>query len=219
MRLILQKNSQLMKGVLCDLDVVLIDSETLYTEFWSNAEKKYPTGVEDFAYVIKGNNLAKILSTYFPDKEVQADLLRMIDEFERNMQYPIFPGAMELVNSLNQQNIPCAIVTSSDISKMDKLAMQHPDFLNHFNAMVTGNMVSKSKPDPECFLRGAEMIGVDIKDCVVCEDSPSGILAGLNSGAKVIAIATTLRRKDINKDAHKIVDSIADISVDDILSL
>lgn len=208
-----------MKGVLFDLDGVLIDSETLYTEFWSNAEKKYPTGVEDFAYVIKGNNLAKILSTYFPDKEVQADLLRMIDEFERNMQYHIFPGAMELVNSLNQQNIPCAIVTSSDISKMDKLAMQHPDFLNHFNAMVTGNMVSKSKPDPECFLRGAEMIGVDIKDCVVCEDSPSGILAGLNSGAKVIAIATTLRRKDINKDAHKIVDSIADISVDDILSL
>ena len=208
-----------MKGVLFDLDGVLIDSETLYTEFWSNAEKKYPTGVEDFAYVIKGNNLAKILSTYFPDKEVQADLLRMIDEFERNMQYPIFPGAMELVNSLNQQNIPCAIVTSSDISKMDKLAMQHPDFLNHFNAMVTGNMVSKSKPDPECFLRGAEMIGVDIKDCVVCEDSPSGILAGLNSGAKVIAIATTLRRKDINKDAHKIVDSIAVISVDDILSL
>ena len=208
-----------MKGVLFDLDGVLIDSETLYTEFWSNAEKKYPTGVEDFAYVIKGNNLAKILSTYFPDKEVQADLLRMIDEFERNMQYHIFPGAMELVNSLNQQNIPCAIVTSSDISKMDKLAMQHPDFLNHFNAMVTGNMVSKSKPDPECFLRGAEMIGVDIKDCVVCEDSPSGILAGLNSGAKVIAIATTLRRKDINKDDHKIVDSIADISVDDILSL
>ena len=208
-----------MKGVLFDLDGVLIDSETLYTEFWSNAEKKYPTGVEDFAYVIKGNNLAKIRSTYFPDKEVQADLLRMIDEFERNMQYPIFPGAMELVNSLNQQNIPCAIVTSSDISKMDKLAMQHPDFLNHFNAMVTGTMVSKSTPDPECFLRGAEMIGVDIKDCVVCEDSPSGILAGLNSGAKVIAIATTLRRKDINKDAHKIVDSIADISVDDILSL
>ena len=208
-----------MKGVLFDLDGVLIDSETLYTEFWSNAEKKYPTGVEDFAYVIKGNNLAKILSTYFPDKEVQADLLRMIDEFERNMQYPIFPGAMELVNSLNQQNIHCAIVTSSDISKMNKLALQHPDFLNHFNAMVTGNMVSKSKPDPECFLRGAEMIGVDIKDCVVCEDSPSGILAGLNSGAKVIAIATTLRRKDINKDAHKIVDSIADISVDDILSL
>lgn len=208
-----------MKGVLFDLDGVLIDSETLYTEFWSNAEKKYPTGVEDFAYVIKGNNLAKILSTYFSDKEVQADLLRMIDEFERNMQYPIFPGAMELVNSLNQQNIPCAIVTSSDISKMNKLALQHPDFLSHFNAMVTGNMVSKSKPDPECFLRGAEMIGVDIKDCVVCEDSPSGILAGLNSGAKVIAIATTLRRKDINKDAHKIVDSIADISVDDILSL
>ena len=219
MRLILQKNSQLMKGVLFDLDGVLIDSETLYTEFWSNAEKKYPTGVEDFAYVIKGNNLAKILSTYFPDKEVQADLLRMIDEFERNMQYPIFPGAMELVNSLNRNNIPCAIVTSSDISKMNKLALQHPDFLNHFNAMVTGNMVSKSKPDPECFLRGAEMIGVDIKDCVVCEDSPSGILAGLNSGAKVIAIATTLRHKDINKDAHKIVDSIADISVDDILSL
>ena len=208
-----------MAGVLFDLDGVLIDSETIYTKFWEDIDKIYPTGVEDFACIIKGNNLAKILNTYYPDKELQKIIVKMIDDFEDNMHYEIFPGVIDFLNELRAAGIPMAIVTSSDIKKMEKLYAYHPDFKSYFDAVVTGNMVKHSKPDPECFLKGAELIGCKPEDCVIFEDSPSGILAALASGGKVIALATTLRLEDINKEAHKIIKSFAGFHISDMLEV
>lgn len=206
-------------GVLFDLDGVLFDSETLYTQFWTETEKIYPTGIENFAYVIKGNNLAKILNTYFPDKEVQRRLLEMIADFEGSMKYQLFTGVVEFLEELNAKGIPCAIVTSSDKTKMAKLSVQHPDFSHYFDAVITGDMVTHSKPNPECFLRGADAIKCNIQDCYVFEDSPSGIQAGIDSGAKVIALATTFKKEDINKNANKIIDNFIGYSVDEMMTV
>ena len=71
-----------MTGVLFDLDGVLIDSESIYSEFWSNIDKLYPTGIDEFAYRIKGSNLQRILN-FFPDKEIQKDILKRIDVREK----------------------------------------------------------------------------------------------------------------------------------------
>ena len=73
-------------GVLFDLDGVLIDSESRYTEFWDEVEKTYPTGIPDFAIRIKGNTLPKILGNYFPQPERQAYIHRMLKEF-RSQRY------------------------------------------------------------------------------------------------------------------------------------
>ena len=207
-----------MTGVLFDLDGVLIDSESIYSEFWSNIDKLYPTGIDEFAYRIKGSNLQRILN-FFPDKEIQKDILKRIDVREKSMIYPIFPGVMDFLNELTAANIPCAIVTSSDITKMNNLFKQHPDFRSHFQGMITGDMVSKSKPDPECFHKGAQSIGVPINDCIIFEDSPSGIEAALATGTKVIALATTLKIEDINKKVDKIINSFVDFHVNDMLSV
>ncbi|MDE6715988.1 MAG: HAD family hydrolase [Muribaculaceae bacterium] len=204
-------------GVLFDLDGVLIDSETLYTEFWSNIDKLYPSGIDNFAYRIKGNNLARILSTYYPDPNLQKEILDMINVFEEQIQYKIFPGVIDFLTELRRHAIPTALVTSSDKEKMKKLYTQHPDFKNYFNAVITGDMVSKSKPNPECFLMGASKLGIAPENCYVFEDSPSGIQAGLDSGAKVIALATTLLRQDINTKVHAIIDSFLDFDVEKML--
>lgn len=208
-----------MKGVLFDLDGVLIDTETLYTEFWGDMDRRFPTGVEDFAYVIKGNNLARIFGTYFPDESIQKQILVLLNEFERTMQYRIFPGVLNFLDELKAAKIPFAVVTSSDIEKMEKLYLQLPGFKERFDAIITGNMVGKGKPNPECFIKGAEAIGCELKDCYIFEDSPSGLEAALATGAKVIALATTLRRKDINKEADKILDSFIDFHVSDMLAI
>ena len=207
------------KGVLFDLDGVLIDTEGTYTQFWEAVDRHFPTGVEGFAQVIKGSNLHNILHTYFPTEEMRAQVTEMLDNFQRDMQYNYFPGAIELLKELNSNGIACCIVTSSDKRKMESLYRQHPDFPSHFQAIVTGNMVSVPKPSPECFLLGAKMLRIDIKDCVVIEDSINGLKAGMASGAHVIGLHTTCSREAISPHCHMVAPSIGNITAQSILNI
>ena len=76
-------------GALFDLDGVIIDSEGIYTEFWHDIDVQYPTGVENFEYVIKGNTLGNILDTYFSPED-HDDILKALKLQEQNMVYRFF---------------------------------------------------------------------------------------------------------------------------------
>ena len=198
------------RGVLFDLDGVLLDSEGNYSIFWERMDKEHPTGIDNFASFIKGFHLDRILG-YFDSDEVREHVLDELLAFERDMQYEFFPGAMVLVKQLRNAGIPIAIVTSSDCKKMQSLYRQHPEFPTLFDHIITGDMVKKAKPDPDCYLLGAEQLGLDIKDCIVVEDSRNGLIAGRQSGATVVGVATTL--------SHEIVSGLSDITVDSISQL
>lgn len=205
-------------GVLFDLDGVLLDTEGFYSQLWAHVDECFPTGVPNFAQVIKGSNLEKILNTYFaPEKH--ADIVAMLHEFQKNMRYDFFEAVPRFLNELKEEGIPMCVVTSSDEAKMQAVYAQHPHFEGFFDAIVVGNMVSRCKPDPECFLMGAERIGCDITDCYVFEDSFSGLQAGMSAGAHVIALATTNSRESLKGKAHKIIDDFAGFTIDDMLSL
>ena len=201
------------KGALFDLDGVLLDSEDIYTGFWNAVEEKYPTGIPNFAHVIKGSNLFEILHDHYPTEAVRLEVTEMLLGFQRSMKYVFFDGAMEFVNRLNQRGIPACVVTSSDDDKMASLARQHPDFRSHFKTIVTGDMVRHAKPDPECYLLGAQLIGVDIHDCWVFEDSLKGLGAGRASGATVIGLATTLPRETIQPLCDMVIDNFSQLSI------
>lgn len=204
-------------GVLFDLDGVLLDTESLYTDFWADIDKEFPTGINDFARKIKGNTLTKILTQYFPDKVLQQELIRRINEFEDNMPYRVFDGVGSFLDDLARHEIPAAIVTSSDDTKMSKVYSHLPGFKEHFAAIINGSMVKQSKPDPEGYLMGAKAIGRDIRDCYVFEDSLSGIEAGNRAGATVIALATTLSRDKLNGKAREILDDFTGFTVEKML--
>lgn len=200
-------------GVLFDLDGVLLDSEGGYSIFWGAMEKEYPTGVPDFAKYIKGFHLSRILG-YFTDDEVRQHVLDKLLDYERNMKFEFFHGALELVNQLREAGIPMAIVTSSDRKKMEALYRQHPVFPTLFDKIITGDMVTKAKPDPDCYLMGAKLLGVDIKDCIVLEDSRNGLIAARSSGAKVIGLATTLPAEDVHPLCDLMVNHVSELSID-----
>lgn len=199
------------KGALFDLDGVLIDSETLYTKFWDEVGRHHHLPSPTFAYDIKGTTLNDILTTYFPEPEVRRDVDRLLHEFENEIVYPVFPGALEFVEMLRSRGVKTVIVTSSDNKKMDFLFGQHPDFPSHFDAIVTAADVTHSKPHPEPYLRGAEKAGVDVADCIVFEDSFQGIEAGKRAGAKVVAIATTNPAESLEGKADLITDALASL--------
>lgn len=207
------------KGVLFDLDGVVVDSESIYTQFWSDIDKLYPTGVENFAITIKGNTLQRILADYFPDNDVKQDILERIKDFEINMRYKPFAEAIRFINELKRNQFRIAIVTSSSQKKMDNLYAQNPGFREMFDAVVTGDMVSHSKPDPEPYLLGAKAIGVAPESCYVFEDSISGIESGIRAGATVIGLATTLPYDKIDGKAHLTINDFTGFHVGDMLSV
>ena len=203
-------------GILFDLDGVLLDSEGQYSIFWDKMEKTFPTGVPDFASYIKGFHLTRILG-YFADDEIRNQVLNELLEFERNMKYEFFPGALTFVKMLRDAGIPMAIVTSSDRKKMQALYSQFPEFPSLFDQIITGDMVTKAKPDPECFLLGAQRIGVDIKDCIVFEDSRNGLIAARESGASVIGITTTLKPEDVIPLCDLTAAAVSELSLEQVI--
>ena len=204
-------------GVLFDLDGVLVDSEGEYSKFWGGMGRRYNVGGETFASDIKGTTLTEILKV-FPESEREG-IVSELHEFEKNMAYPWIAGAETFVKLLADVGIPFAIVTSSDEVKMSYLFKAHPDLKEVATALVTAGLVTKSKPDPEGYLKGASMIGVPIEDCFVFEDSMQGLEAGRRSGATVIGLATTNSRERINGKAHEIIDDLAGFTIDDMLSV
>ena len=205
------------RGVLFDLDGVLVDTEPTYSIFWQNIDRIYPTGIEDFASFIKGTTLPSILK-HFPTEEIRNDIVKRLFEYQDAMQFELYPGAMELLDGLKAMNIPVAKVSSSDERKMRQLFEQHPWMPQYVTAVIDASKVTKSKPDPQGYLLGAEAIGVDIKNCFVFEDSMQGLAAGRASGATVVGVATTYPREKIAPLCDKVINSVVEVSAQDVQS-
>lgn len=205
-------------GALFDLDGVLIDSETTYTRFWTEIDCIYPTGIENYALAIKGTTLPEIMKHY-DDSRVRADILRRITEFQESMTYELYPGVVDFLSILRDSSVPMAIVTSSDDRKMAHLFRQHPGFQKLFDAIVDASMVTRSKPDPQGYLLGAEKIGVAPEDCFVFEDSLQGLKAGRAAGAVVVGLATTYPAQKIAPLADKVIDGLGGVTLEDLISL
>ncbi len=206
-------------GVLFDLDGVLVDSESEYTKIWNRIDEEYPTGVKDFARKIKGTTLDSILSTYFPDPEIRRNVEKRLYELEAEMVYDYCPGAKELLDALRTNHIPIALFTSSNDLKMAHLYKDIPGIRNYFDVVITGDMVSHSKPDPEGYLLAAKGLGIDPTKCIVVEDSLQGVKAGEAAGCKVVGVAGTLNAEVLSPHSNIVVNSIANIGISDLEGL
>lgn len=201
-----------MKAALFDLDGVLIDTETLYTEFWDSLGREFATGIDNFAQRIKGTTISNILATYFPESK-HAEILDRLQEQEANMQYRLFPGVIDFLRRISEAGIPAAIVTSSNDDKMESLWRQLPELRQWFAAVITDSKVQRSKPDPQPYLVAAAELGVSPEDCCVFEDSFSGLESGRRAGAKVVALATTNSAESLAGKADLVVPSLQLLTV------
>lgn len=201
------------QAVLFDLDGVLIDSESCYTVFWAAIDREYPTGIPDFARVIKGTNLARILQ-HWEGEELRREITRRIHDFEATMEYTYYPGAPELLAALREAGMALALFTSSDSVKMECLYRQHPELRSAFDVTVTGSMVTQSKPHPQGYLMAAGALGVNPGCCAVVEDSMQGLQAGRSAGCRVVGISTTNPRLMLTPLADLVVDTVSDLTVE-----
>ena len=205
--------------VLFDFDGVIADTESQYTVFWDKQGKDY-LGLEGFGHTIKGQTLIQIFGKYFDGMlKEQEEIVPNLNAFEQNMSYNYIPGALEFLQELRSKGIRCAIVTSSNDIKMTNVYAAHPELPDLVDAVLTSEHFSKSKPDPECFLKGMEVLGGTPEETVVFEDSFHGISAGRASGAYVVGLATTNKSEALAPLCDLVIDDFTSIDADMISKL
>lgn len=204
---------------LFDLDGVLIDSERTYTRIWEKIEEDYPSGVANFTTRIKGTTLENILTNYFPAPQVRAHVEDLLYKLEAEMRYEYCEGAHELLEKLKLRDIPMALVTSSNKRKMDHLYRDIPGIRSYFVDIIDDEKVTRSKPDPQGYLLGAEAAGVAPRYCAVVEDSLQGVRAGRAAGAYVIGVAGTLPKETLQGECDLLIEHLTEIDVDKVMEI
>ena len=181
------------KAALFDLDGVVFDTEPQYTVFWGAQCREFHPEHPGLEHEIKGQTLVQIYDAWFsgPLTEKQALITQRLDDYERQMHYDYLAGFEAYVRELRQRGVKTAVVTSSNRPKMEAVYGSHPEFTDLFDAILTAEDFSASKPDPDCYLKAAERFGVQPVDCVVFEDSFNGLKAGRAAGMTVVGLATT----------------------------
>jgi len=195
-------------AALFDLDGVVFDTEPLYTKFWGGTFSHYMPGSHGLEQAIKGSTLVQILDGYFPDPATQRAITAELDDYERHMSYDYVEGFVEFVSRLRCKK---AVVTSSNRPKMENVYRCHPEFRGFFDAILTSEDFSQSKPSPDCYLRAAARLGVEPARCACFEDSFNGLRSGRAAGMYVVGLATTNRPEDIAPYCDEIINNFKEI--------
>ena len=205
------------KAALFDLDGVIIDTETQYSRFWGEQCRRYFPDQPGLENVIKGQTLTQIYDRVFADLPDEQPLItQRLDEYELQMTYDYIAGARAFIEDLRQQGIKTAVVTSSNQPKMRNVHRAHPELSDLFDAILTAEDFTESKPHPQCYLRAAERLGCLPEECVGFEDSFNGLRAVRSAGMTVVGLATTNPADAITPLADIVVSDFRHLRLDDI---
>lgn len=207
----------MIKAALFDLDGVVLDTESQYTLFWGMIGKEYHPDIPDFCRRVKGQTLVHIYDMFFADlKDEQPKITARLDEFERTMEYNYVAGFETFMRDLRANHIKCAVVTSSNLQKMKAVYAKRPELESYFDKVLTSEDFAASKPDPDCYLKGAAVFGVSTEECVGFEDSFNGLCAVRAAGEFTVGLATTNSREAITPFADYIIDNYQGLTFADL---
>lgn len=194
-----KKTMKQLKAALFDLDGVVFDTEPQYTVFWGEQCRRYHPEHPGLEHEIKGSTLTQIYDLWFSGNlELERETVtQRLNEFEQQMAYDYIDGFEAFVASLKEHGVKTAVVTSSNHPKMQSVYRKRPEFRSLFDAILTSEDFSESKPSPDCYLRAAARFEATPAECVVFEDSINGLRSGRSAGMFVVGLTTTNPKESI----------------------
>jgi sugar-phosphatase len=176
------------RAALLDMDGTLVDSTAVVERLWLAWAEPHGIDPETVLRTVHGRQGHQSMAIMLPERDHAINLhendIMLANEAGDVDGVIEIPGARALLDALRP--FPHAIVTSANVALMT--ARMRAAGLSVPERKVTAEDVSASKPDPEGFLRAAEILGIDPADCIVFEDSGAGIQAGLAAGMRVIGV-------------------------------
>jgi len=187
------------QALLFDLDGTLVDNMLVHHRAWQRKLKELGLdySLERVKAEIHGVNL-EILEDLFGDRFTHEEREQIAwdkeaayrEIFAADFAANIVPGALDFIRQAHELGVPMAIGTAGPKENAEfvvgNLGIGH--LMGH---LVHSGMVSKGKPDPEVFQQGADALGVDLKNCIIFEDSVTGAKAANNAGCPVVVLTTT----------------------------
>jgi mannitol-1-/sugar-/sorbitol-6-phosphatase len=199
------------RALLFDMDGVLIDSTPAVTRVWTRWAIEHGFDPKQVVAAAHGRPSLSTVREYLPNADAEAEN-REVErrEIEDLDGVVLLPGARELLAALPEDH--WTIVTSSTRNLAEvRLRAAGLPIPRRF---ITATDIVRGKPDPEPYLKAAQLLGFDARDCVVVEDVPAGIRSGMAAGARVIAVPTTVSSHELAKaGADWIVKNCSAISL------
>lgn len=213
------------KAVLFDKDGTIFDSEKIYCESWVHSAKAFnvhfTAQMYDQFVGVRATECYQRAQAMFGDDFPMDEFIRhnrdYIDQ-QKRAGVPLKPGFKSFFDRLLLTNVPIALVTSS-ARDAAILSFSRTEYLNHFDAFITGDQVEHAKPAPDCYLLACEQLNVKPENCLVFEDSTAGVTAAVAAGCQTVAIPDYLPLPadllnqcayvfDSFEDAHFLLDNI-----------
>ena len=185
----------MIKAVIFNLDGLLIDSEIVSYKIYKEILNQFghSFSIEEYAQNFSGKtevkNVTNLIDTYNLPWTVEVGLdnvLKVEDKFI-NEGIDLKTGVKKLLTYLKDKNLKIAIASSSTRDRALTILRQH-NIVEYFDEFVFGNEIEKGKPNPDIFLKACDKISVNPEECLVLEDSESGIQAAYSANIPVIWI-------------------------------
>ena len=202
------------RGVISDMDGVILDSEKLYVRFWCEAgnfygypmQPEHALGIrsmarpyaieklqgwfgEDFDYDLARNKRVELMDAYVSEHGIDAK-----------------PGAKELLSCLKEQGFRVALATATAKDRAEAY-LERLDLLQYFDVVASARMVAHGKPEPDIYLYAAEQLGLNPQECLALEDSPNGVRSAHAAGCKTILVPDL---DDPSGQLEGLLDGVAD---------
>lgn len=218
----------MVKGVIFDMDGVLVNNMDIHFQaFAAMAERYNVTAKEGYDFTkLNGRGNDDIINALFPaelvaEKGVEG-LAAEKEAVYREIYAPtIAPvaGLRELLAEIRTAGLKCAVGSSGPKLNVD-FVLDKCGIEPYFDVRISGDMVTKCKPNPEIFLTAAEKLGLAPDECVVFEDALAGVAAAKAAGMKVITLTTTHKRHQLEEaNPNLIVEDFTAVNLDTIRSL
>ncbi len=183
------------KAILFDMDGLMLDSECLYQAAWQTAARELGYTLDTAVYLsLVGQSNATAAAAFtaifgsdFPVADFNDRWHARWQELVRSQGIVLKPGLLALLDWLEQQTVPKAVGTSSDLAEAH-LCLSIAGIRDRFAAIVTVDQVAAGKPAPDIFLEAAHRLDIKPANCLVLEDSNAGVQAAQSAGMPVVMV-------------------------------
>lgn len=211
----------MIRGVLFDMDGVLVNNTQAHVKAFEIFCERY--GVEDWQHKLQtafGMGNDDIMRLILPEEIIREKGMKALGEEKEAIYREVYApeirpvrGLVELLEELRRRGIRCAVGSSGCRENVD-FVLSNCGITDYFSCIVSGDRVTRCKPDPEIYLLAAEGLHLPSAECLVFEDARVGITAARRAGAgRIVALATTLPRHTLATQTE------ADVVIDDFASI